>query len=174
MMRPPVKWELALEELKLLVDDLNQLDSPKLNVEEFIIHVLRVWSSKRHMYFPESDPVLSSYMGSGSGPARASCAFSGSDPAWPCVLTGAAASVSLFVRSQIEMVDEDSYHFADVPLQFFSFFDNRLGNEQLVAFGYNGLPLPTTSGSLGVVLDTGSLIVTPPTGARPCGRNTGS
>ncbi|GJX53739.1 hypothetical protein Tco_0282108 [Tanacetum coccineum] len=36
------------------------------------------------------------------------------------------------------------------------------------------LPLPTTSGSLGVVSDTGSLIVTPPTGAQPCVRKAGS
>ncbi|GKF76304.1 hypothetical protein Tco_0225748, partial [Tanacetum coccineum] len=28
---------------------------------------------------PESDPVWSSFMGSGSGPARASCAFLGSE-----------------------------------------------------------------------------------------------
>ncbi|GKF39133.1 hypothetical protein Tco_0119194, partial [Tanacetum coccineum] len=68
-------------------------------------------------------------MGSGSGPARASCAFSGSDPARPCVLTGmltpdvtldestsprslsplgATASVSLSVHSESD-VDEDSW-----------------------------------------------------------------
>ncbi|GKG40842.1 hypothetical protein Tco_0470054, partial [Tanacetum coccineum] len=75
---------------------------------------------------PEFDPDWSSCMGSGSGPARASCAFSGSDPAWPCALTpddtvdestspssplsplGAAASVSLYVRSESD-VDEDSW-----------------------------------------------------------------
>ncbi|GKE61627.1 hypothetical protein Tco_1511994 [Tanacetum coccineum] len=84
---------------------------------------------------PESDPVWSSCTGSGSGPARASCAFLGSDPAWPCALTsmltlddtvdestslsslsplGAAASVSLYVRSESD-VDEDSWiTFSDV------------------------------------------------------------
>ncbi|GJV50692.1 hypothetical protein Tco_1446433 [Tanacetum coccineum] len=74
-----------------------------------------------------------SYIGLGSGPARASCAFSGSDLAWPYVLTGmlthdvtvdestspcsllplgAAASVSLSIRSESDM-DEDSWiHFS--------------------------------------------------------------
>ncbi|GKC98130.1 hypothetical protein Tco_1168405, partial [Tanacetum coccineum] len=61
-------------------------------------------------------------------------------------LIGAAASVSLSVHSESD-VDEDSW------ITFFDF---------------------SSSGSLGVVSDTGSLIVTPPTGARPYGRNVGS
>ncbi|GKG40487.1 hypothetical protein Tco_0467264, partial [Tanacetum coccineum] len=53
-------------------------------------------------------------MGLGSGPARASYAFLGSDPAWSYVLTGAAASVSLSVHSELD-VEEDSWiTFSDV------------------------------------------------------------
>ncbi|GJR49013.1 hypothetical protein Tco_1317116 [Tanacetum coccineum] len=47
--------------------------------EEFIIHVLRGCLARTLVKFPKSDPVWSSFMCSGSGPARASRAFSGSD-----------------------------------------------------------------------------------------------
>ncbi|GJS11192.1 hypothetical protein Tco_0367988 [Tanacetum coccineum] len=134
--------------------------------------------------FPESDLIWSSCMGSGFGPARASCAFSGSDPAWSYVLTGmltpdvtvdeftspcslsplgAATSVSLSVHSE-SVVDEDSW----------ITFSDTIRECSTCSSVTMTLPLPTTSSSLGVVSDTGSLIVTPPTGARPCGRKEGS
>ncbi|GKB51650.1 hypothetical protein Tco_0902403 [Tanacetum coccineum] len=60
--------------------------------------------------FPESDPVWSYFMGSGSGPAKASL----------------AASVSLLVHSESD-VDEDSWiTFSDVSSL------DRPGNELLV------------------------------------------
>ncbi|GKG19162.1 hypothetical protein Tco_0376261, partial [Tanacetum coccineum] len=40
---------------------------------------------ERYQCPPESDPVWSSCIDSGSGLARASCAFPGSDPAWSSV-----------------------------------------------------------------------------------------
>ncbi|GKG06379.1 hypothetical protein Tco_0326465, partial [Tanacetum coccineum] len=81
---------------------------------------------------------------------------------------GVAASVSLFVRFKSD-VDEDSWiTFSDVSSS------DQSGNELLVLRVTTAFPLPTTSCSLEVVFDTGSLIVTPPTGARPCGRKAGS
>ncbi|GJT66063.1 hypothetical protein Tco_1017543 [Tanacetum coccineum] len=66
--------------------------------------------------FPESDPVWSSCMGSGSGPARDSC-----------------ASVPLSVRSE-SVVDEDSWTtFSDVSSDLSNHeIDQALGNELLV------------------------------------------
>ncbi|GJW89373.1 hypothetical protein Tco_0164713 [Tanacetum coccineum] len=43
-----------------------------------------------------------------SGPARALCAFSGSDPAWPCVLTG--------MLTPDVTLDESTLHWSLLPL----------------------------------------------------------
>ncbi|GJU38141.1 hypothetical protein Tco_1186495 [Tanacetum coccineum] len=91
-----------------------------------------------------------------------SCAFSGLDAGmrYPDVIEdestssrslsplGAAASVSLLVLSESD-VDEDSWITFSV-----------VSSSVTMAF-----PFPTTSCSLGVASDTGSLIVTSPTGA---------
>ncbi|GJW16780.1 hypothetical protein Tco_0024216 [Tanacetum coccineum] len=102
------------------------------------------------MNFPESDTVWSSAWAQrslGVPPQPTSCAVHVSNPARPL---RAAASVSLYVRSESD-VDEDSWiTFSDV---------SSSGNEATYSSVYHDLPLPTTSCSLEVVSEYGSLIV---------------
>ncbi|GJT07642.1 hypothetical protein Tco_0842104 [Tanacetum coccineum] len=99
-------------------------------------------SSKRHKLelFPESDPVLSSCIGSGSDESTSPSSLSP---------LGAAASVLLYVRSESD-VDKDSWiTFSDV-----SSSDRSQGRAILDLSGHNGYTLPTTSGKfMGVVSD---------------------
>ncbi|GJR35004.1 hypothetical protein Tco_1210688 [Tanacetum coccineum] len=120
-----------------------------------------VYFRKRTMAFPEFDLVWSSYIGSGSGPARASCTFSGSDPAWPY-------EQRLLFHFQLVLeseVDEDSWiSFSDVSssgedMELLVFCDNAfhcLSLQQFVsAFKvldpdrYSSIQLVVVSGLLG-------------------------
>ncbi|GJS16218.1 hypothetical protein Tco_0410690 [Tanacetum coccineum] len=109
-------------------------------------------------------------LGLGSGPARASCAFSGSDPAWPCVLIG--------MLTPDDTLDEFYYHLIFATFRSAASVSLQLRSGYPVVESMRSLITPnqdkTDPCSLGVVSDTGSLIVTPPTYARPYGRKAGS
>ncbi|GJT85940.1 hypothetical protein Tco_1067657 [Tanacetum coccineum] len=103
--------------------------------------------------------VWSSLWAQGPGPARALCAFSGSE---------FRNAYSDDTRGHVMKIH------GSLCFYLSSSVEKRVSCRTTVLGTKLPFPFPTTSCSLEVVSDTRSLIVTPPTGARPCGRKAGS